>query len=98
MSQTVSSYCRIEPSRVPGLKSLLGRLLRLFGRERQARRALREMAMLDDHMLADLGLDRSSIGFAARYGRVPGAERPQAPRRYRDSERALYDRRFFRFL
>jgi uncharacterized protein YjiS (DUF1127 family) len=98
MSQTHSSYCRIEPAKASSLKSLLDRLLRSLARERQARRALREMAMLDDRVLADIGLDRSSIGFAARYGRVPGAEGPQAPRRYRDSERALYDRRFFRFL
>jgi uncharacterized protein YjiS (DUF1127 family) len=98
MSQTVSTCSTHAPALSSGFRTLLDRLLRSFTRERKARRALREMAMLDDHMLADIGLDRASIGFAARYGRVPGAERQEAPRRYRDSERALYDRRLFRFL
>jgi hypothetical protein len=49
-------------------------------------------------MLADIGLDRASIGFAAKHGRVPGTGSLAEPRRHRESEPALYDRRFFSFL
>jgi uncharacterized protein YjiS (DUF1127 family) len=96
MSQILSTCPTVRPAASSGLRALLGRLLRSFTRERQARRAVREMAMLDDYMLADIGLDRGSIGFAARHGRVPGGERPQSSRQRRDSERALYDRRLLR--
>lgn len=97
MRQTISSSFPFERDATTGFRALLKRLLHGLSRKHHARRAVREMAMLDDHMLSDIGLDRASIGLAARYGRVrtPG---DTAPRRYRDSERALYDRRLFRFL
>lgn len=98
MSKTVSNFYQTASAGTFGLRALLGRLLRSLGRERRARRALREMAMLDDHMLADIGLDRASIGFAAEHGRVPGTGSLAEPRRHRESEPALYDRRFFSFL
>ncbi|HKY95435.1 MAG TPA: DUF1127 domain-containing protein [Kiloniellales bacterium] len=45
-------------------------------RELHARRAIEELTALDDRMLADIGLDRGSIGFAARYGHLSAEHAP----------------------
>lgn len=49
-----------------------GRLKRVH----RARRAIGEMMALDDRMLADIGLDRASIGFAAHHGHLPREAAP----------------------
>jgi uncharacterized protein YjiS (DUF1127 family) len=37
----------------------------------QMRRAIRELAALDDHMLADIGLSRGAVMYAVVHGRFP---------------------------
>ena len=39
------------------------------GRELRIRRATRDLAMMDEHMLRDIGITRAEIGHAIRYGR-----------------------------
>lgn len=39
-------------------------------RRQELDRAIRELQALDDHMLADIGLDRSEIERAALFGRI----------------------------
>ena len=59
---------------------------RTFDRNRRARlaRAAEELARLDDHELADLGIGRGDIERAVRFGR-PGIEYPDAE--YASAER-----------
>lgn len=58
---------------VPGtFAGLLGGPGRMFKRWREKRRhvrAMEELNQLDDRMLKDIGIDRSGIPRAARYGR-----------------------------
>jgi len=49
---------------------------RRFGREQRARRAIEHLSAMDDRMLADIGMHRGSIGFAARHGRLPSEHAP----------------------
>ena len=37
-------------------------------RELRVRRAVRELAMMDEHMLKDIGITRAEIGRAVRFG------------------------------
>ncbi|HKY95436.1 MAG TPA: DUF1127 domain-containing protein [Kiloniellales bacterium] len=49
-------------------------LKRAFGgicRKRRGRRSIDALRALDDRLLADMGVDRCSIGFAACHGRLP---------------------------
>jgi uncharacterized protein YjiS (DUF1127 family) len=39
--------------------------------ERRVRGAVNELAALDDRMLADIGLTRDDVTYAARHGRLP---------------------------
>jgi uncharacterized protein YjiS (DUF1127 family) len=65
-------------------RALAGSVARLLGRMREARRRradTRALMMLDDRLLADLGLKRSDVT-AAAYGDVPlRATRPEPARR-----------------
>jgi uncharacterized protein YjiS (DUF1127 family) len=40
-----------------------------IAREVRVRRAMRDLAMMDEHMLRDIGLTRAEIGHATRFGR-----------------------------
>lgn len=61
----------IEPrTNVPaGIISMALRIARAFSTMRSRRRAILAMHALDDHLLADIGIKRSEIESAARYGR-----------------------------
>ena len=45
-------------------------LVKMFAAELRRRRAVREIGELDDRMLADIGLRRGEIGYAAHFGRA----------------------------
>ena len=47
--------------------------------QRRTRRSADQLHALDDHMLADIGLNRADIDYVARYGRLPRA--PHVPTR-----------------
>ena len=51
------------------VRSGLVGLLQALARERELRRSLRELATLNDYMLHDIGLTRSDIDRAVRFGR-----------------------------
>ena len=40
-----------------------------IAREMRVRRAMRDLAMMDEHMLRDIGITRAEIGHATRFGR-----------------------------
>ena len=44
-------------------------------KNRQIRRDLEELLALDDRLLADIGLHRCDVEYAARYGRRPADDR-----------------------
>ena len=46
------------------------RLTRLVANEYRIRRGTRELLALDDQMLRDIGLDRGSVEYAARFGQA----------------------------
>jgi len=54
----------------------LRRQAKRLGREHRARRAAEQLSALDDRMLCDIGMDRGSIGFAARHGHLPREHAP----------------------
>ena len=58
---TVHLFSRLAAALSDLAQALLTELLR--------RRAIRELRRLDDHMLADIGLERDQIDVAARLGR-----------------------------
>ena len=49
---------------------ILVRLVRAMAREHRIRRDMRELMTMSDHLLKDIGLTRSQIGYAVRFGRV----------------------------
>jgi uncharacterized protein YjiS (DUF1127 family) len=49
----------------------IGRLIGWITAEYGIRRAIEELATHDDRMLADIGLSRSDVEYAARFGRLP---------------------------
>lgn len=54
---------------VSRLAAALSALAEALMTELLRRRAIRELSRLDDHMLADIGLERDQIDAAARFGR-----------------------------
>ena len=52
-----------------GRGSWWARLVRAVVREYEARRTLRELELLENYMLRDIGLDRGGLEHAARFGR-----------------------------
>ena len=53
----------------PALVKAVRRLLAWIRSERQIRSGIRDLRALDDQILADIGLPRGHIEYAARYGR-----------------------------
>src|SRR5262245_26757197 len=49
--------------------------LRSIAGRRDLRRATHELESMDDHMLKDIGIGRSEIMWAVRYGRASGGAR-----------------------
>lgn len=54
----------------PSLARILVRMVRAIAREHRIRRDTRELMTMSDHMLKDIGLTRSQIGYAVRFGRL----------------------------
>jgi uncharacterized protein YjiS (DUF1127 family) len=54
----------------PSFARVLVRIVRAVARELRIRRDTRELMTMSDHMLKDIGLTRSQIGYAVRFGRV----------------------------
>ena len=52
-----------------GMATMIATLWSGLGRRYRNRRAIAELAALDDRLLRDIGLVRSEIEFAVRYGR-----------------------------
>lgn len=67
----------------------LKRRLSGVGRKRHGRRSIDALRVLDDRLLADIGVDRCSIGFAACHGRMP---RRQVPIRIRAGNVVEFER------
>jgi uncharacterized protein YjiS (DUF1127 family) len=62
----------LREQRSAGWKGLLtsaGKWRKAIGARRRERRAEHELAQLDDRMLRDIGIDRSEIRRAVRFGR-----------------------------
>jgi uncharacterized protein YjiS (DUF1127 family) len=53
------------------LFTTVARIVRAVANETRCRRAIRQMRMRDDRMLADIGLRRDGISRAARQGQPP---------------------------
>ena len=60
-----------------------------IGRKRRGRRSIEALRTLDDRLLADIGVDRCGIGFAACHGRLP---RRQVPVRVRAGNVVEFER------
>jgi len=54
----------------PSFTRILMRIVRAIAREHRIRRDTRELMAMSDHMLKDIGLTRSQIVYAVRFGRV----------------------------
>jgi uncharacterized protein YjiS (DUF1127 family) len=54
----------------PAFARILVRLVRAMARERRVHRDNRTLKAMSDHMLRDIGLTRSQIGYAVRFGRL----------------------------
>jgi uncharacterized protein YjiS (DUF1127 family) len=54
----------------PSFARILVRIVRAMAREHRIRRDTRELMTMSDHLLKDIGLTRSQIGYAVRFGRV----------------------------
>jgi uncharacterized protein YjiS (DUF1127 family) len=54
----------------PSFRRILARFVRVIARERRIRRDTRQLMTMSDHMLKDIGLTRSQIGYAVRFGRL----------------------------
>jgi uncharacterized protein YjiS (DUF1127 family) len=49
---------------------ILARLVQFLAKELRIRRDRRQLMNMSDHMLKDIGLTRSQIGYAVRFGRL----------------------------
>jgi uncharacterized protein YjiS (DUF1127 family) len=54
----------------PWAGRILARFVRVIASERRIRRDTRQLMTMSDHMLKDIGLTRSQIGYAVRFGRL----------------------------
>jgi uncharacterized protein YjiS (DUF1127 family) len=53
------------------VRQVTKRLIAWTESERQVRASFDELRSLDDHFLADIGLDRADIEYAAQFGSLP---------------------------
>jgi uncharacterized protein YjiS (DUF1127 family) len=53
------------------LVSSVGRYIAWLNAKRKIRRGIEELTTHDDRMLADIGLSRGDVEYAARFGRLP---------------------------
>jgi uncharacterized protein YjiS (DUF1127 family) len=49
---------------------ILARVVQFLAKELRIRRDTRQLMNMSDHMLKDIGLTRSQIGYAVRFGRL----------------------------
>jgi uncharacterized protein YjiS (DUF1127 family) len=54
----------------PSIARILVRIVRAIAWELRIRRDTRELMTMSDYLLKDIGLTRSQIGYAVRFGRV----------------------------
>lgn len=66
------------------MSAALATVIRALAAEWRVRGAIRELELLDDRRLRDLGLTRMTIERAVRRGRGPGADVPRATGASRD--------------
>jgi uncharacterized protein YjiS (DUF1127 family) len=57
-----------------GMRRVLGAIMRSLATNVAIYKALRELESFPDHMLRDIGLNRSEIASAVRYGRANGRD------------------------
>jgi uncharacterized protein YjiS (DUF1127 family) len=73
ITSTTAGACYPTPPRAafaPSFGRILVPFVRAIARERRIRRDTRQLMTMSDHMLKDIGLTRSQIGYAVRFGRL----------------------------
>ena len=73
-SRTSRASWSAEPASWAVLAEAIRRPFAWIERQRRLRRDINLLMSLDDHALADIGLTRGEVFYAARYGRPPKHE------------------------
>ena len=71
-SEVSTAALRFRLGSAAALLDVIGRCVAAIRYRRQVRRAIETLTDFDDHLLADLGLNRDQIANAARAGHLPG--------------------------
>ena len=72
-TSTTCGACYQTPKRAAlptSFARILARFIGTIVAERRLRRDARELTAMSEHMLKDIGLSRSQIGHAVRFGRI----------------------------